>query len=380
MPILGKDFQRPKEEQAKTREIEPVSVVVYPSETQNKIVLAETKLIPTWLIHPSKILETEYDKEVIESSMRDGIRYPIIVRPCMCEFLAKNHYEIVDGHSRHTGRVTSEKLLCQMVELTDEEVLHEMYILETKGRKSAYWKAMLIGKMVEIKQKELKDRGIDKGAKKEVAKIINRDNIESGQAIVSQYLKIYELFKYLKTLTSLSDGDLMRIKSLDKDNLLELNSLDRGLLPQVLGRWKENLDKSIREIRRDIIARPSYPSRTGRPKRPRKERYIETKPAVLTVPVTEDLLPRIRRIMFWIEDMLSKDLKETKLHWTKRDKILRKFVEKEKRTMLEIAQECLLMGIEDIEHGTEEGSINLCFESVSGVPIGYKGIFKERPR
>jgi hypothetical protein len=255
-----------------------------------------------------------------------------------------------------------------------------MYVLEPKRPKSAYWKSMLIGKMVEMKEKEFKDRGIDKGAKKEVAKIINRDNIESGQAIVSQYLKICELFKYLKTLTSLSDGDLMRIKCLDKDNLLELNSLDRGLLPQVLERWRENPDKTIREIRRDIIARPSYyPGRTG-PKRPRKEKYIETKPAVLTVPATEDLLPRIRRIMFWIEDMFRKDLNETKLHWTKRDKILRRFVEKEKRTMLEIAQECLLMGIEDIEHGTEEGSINVCFESVSGVPIGYKGIFKKRPR
>ena len=374
MPVIGKDIKR------KVTEVQELRLVTYPSETQNKIALAETRLIPTWLIHPSKIIEIEYGKEVLESSGREGIRYPIIVRPCKCDFLSTDHYEIIDGHSRHAGIITNKELPCKLAYLTDEEALYEMYVLEPKRPKSAYWKSMLIGKMVEMKEKEFKDRGIDKGAKKEVAKIINRDNIESGQAIVSQYLKICELFKYLKTLTSLSDGDLMRIKCLDKDNLLELNSLDRGLLPQVLERWRENPDKTIREIRRDIIARPSYyPGRTG-PKRPRKEKYIETKPAVLTVPATEDLLPRIRRIMFWIEDMFRKDLNETKLHWTKRDKILRRFVEKEKRTMLEIAQECLLMGIEAIEHGTEEGSINVCFESVSGVPIGYKGIFKKRPR
>jgi len=48
--------------------------------------------------------------------------------------------------------------------------------------------------------------------------------------------------------------------------------------------------------------------------------------------------------------------------------------------MLEIAAECLLIGIEDVEHGRREGSITLSFECVNAVPIGYKGIFKKRPK
>jgi hypothetical protein len=374
MPIVGKDFQRPKEEPIKTREIKLV-----PSHEVLEVQEGKLTLIPAYLIHPSKLLEAELSKEVIESSKRDGIRYPIIVRHCKCNFLDVPHYEIVDGHSRHAGKDDG-SILCKVVDLTDEEVFREMYILESKTHKSAYWKAQLIGKLVEMKENEMKEKGIDKGAKKEVAKIINRDNVESGQVLVAQFLKIYELFNHLKTLKSITNGDLMRIKSLDKDNLLELAYFSRGLLPQLLEKWKENSSKSIHEIRRDMIAYPSHYASRTKPKHPKGEKFIEPEPDILNLMVTEPLLPRIRRIMFWIEDMLRKDLKETKLHWTKRDKILRKFVEKEKRTMLEIAQECLLMGIEDIEHGTEEGSINICFESVSGVPIGYKGIFKERPR
>lgn len=90
--------------------------------------------------------------------------------------------------------ITNKELLCDVIEVTDEEALHEMYKLEKKGRKTAYWKAQLIGKLVQMKEKELKEKGIDKGAKKEVAKIINKDNIASGQVIVSQYLKIYQSY------------------------------------------------------------------------------------------------------------------------------------------------------------------------------------------
>jgi hypothetical protein len=267
-------------------------------------------------------------------------------------------------------------MLCDVRDLTDDEALHEMLILETKGHKSAYWKAQLIAKLVEIKENEMKEKGIDKGAKKEVANIINRENIESGQVLVAQYLKINELFSYLKTLKSITNDDLMRIKRLDKDNLLNLANLSRGLLPQVLEVWKRNPSISILDARREVVGyRPHYPS--SKPKHPGKEKVI-VEPTAFTLPITPDLLQRIRRIKSWIMEILEEEVKGTGIHWTKRNKILYKFAEKRDQTILQIAQDCLVMGIEDVEHGFREGSISLHFETVNGVPIGYKTIFKKR--
>jgi hypothetical protein len=378
MPIIGKDFQRP-------REPEPKQVIkLVPVKPEIKlipileVVLVEEKLyrISTYLIHPSRLIEPEYFKEVMESSRRDGIRVPLRVRPCNCKLLNVPHFEVFDGHSRHAGKDTNESMLCEVRDLTDDEALHEMLILETKGHKSAYWKAQLIAKLVEIKENEMKEKGIDKGAKKEVANIINRENIESGQVLVAQYLKINELFSYLKTLKSITNDDLMRIKRLDKDNLLNLANLSRGLLPQVLEVWKRNPSISILDARREVVGyRPHYPS--SKPKHPGKEKVI-VEPTAFTLPITPDLLQRIRRIKSWIMEILEEEVKGTGIHWTKRNKILYKFAEKRDQTILQIAQDCLVMGIEDVEHGFREGSISLHFETVNGVPIGYKTIFKKR--
>jgi len=106
--------------------------------------------------------------------------------------------------------------------------------------------------------------------------------------------------------------------------------MGRHLLPEALNMLKENPNKSIKEIRRDMIG---YRSRDRSKPKPRigDRPFIPPKPDVLNIGISPKLTGKIRRIMFWIYELLEKELKETKgLHWTKRDKILVKFMEKRK--------------------------------------------------
>lgn len=379
MPIVGKDIVRKIETTPKTMEIKLVpkkEIKLVPAKPV-KEVEEKVTLIPAYLIHPNRLINPEYCKEVMESSKRDGIIYSLIVRPCTCNLLNVPHYEIVDGHSRHAGKDVSESVRCVVYDLTDEQALLKMYLTDIKGAKSAYWKSQVIAKLVELKEKELKEKGIDKGAKTEVARMINKENIESGQVLVSQYLKIFELFQHLETSKIITNEDLMRIKCLDKDSLLALANTHRDLIPQVLEAWKKNPNLTIQDAKRELIGyRPHYPS--SKPKRSGKEKAIEFEPPAFTLSITPDLLQRIRVIKSWIMEILEDHVKGTGIHWSRRNKILQKFIEKSEHTTLQIAKDCLVMGIEDVEQAFREGSINIVFETVEDVPIGYRTMFKKR--
>ena len=91
----------------------------------------EIRWIPKRLIHASRLVGTEYDKEVMESSKRDGVIQPLLVRNCLCKLIPEPHFEIWDGHSRHEGiDDPNVKLRCIIEDLTDEQVLEKMFALE----------------------------------------------------------------------------------------------------------------------------------------------------------------------------------------------------------------------------------------------------------
>lgn len=68
MPVIGRDITLQEAQEQYPHMMLKAFAVVHPSKVKY-----ETKLIPTWLIHPSRILENEFNKEVIESSRRDTI-------------------------------------------------------------------------------------------------------------------------------------------------------------------------------------------------------------------------------------------------------------------------------------------------------------------
>jgi ParB/RepB/Spo0J family partition protein len=214
MPILGKDFQLPKEESVKTREI---------------------KVVNAMLVKPSTILpKREYSREVIDSVKRDGIQQPIIVRPHPEK---EGEYEIIDGHNRWYG-VTEipninnyvpgrePKILVDIrYGLNDSDVFKLSHIMHKRKERNTYEQAELYVKWIEAKAKEL---GKEEGALTEVAKEliddIDSDHpmypvvLNSKQSLLSQYVKVYKLFKTLEDLEQ---------KHPDKFREIDLNVIKR---------------------------------------------------------------------------------------------------------------------------------------------------------
>lgn len=243
MPIIGKDFQRSKEESAKTREIKKVGVT---------------------LVHPSTILpKRRRSHEVMESVKRDGVQQPIIVRP---HPTIPNEYEVIDGDTRRFALVEKPDIRLYNVE-TEPEILVDIrygltnadffklaYILHKREGRNTCEQAEFYVKWIEAKAKE---SGKEEGAKTEVAKgLIDDDEpnsptysntLNSKQSLLSQYVKVYELFKTLEALeqeypSKFKDIDLNALKPIGLNRLYELtNAMDN---PLVLIKAVEKLSKN----------------------------------------------------------------------------------------------------------------------------------------
>lgn len=251
MPIIGKDFQRPKEEQAKTREIKKVGVT---------------------RIHPSTILpKREKSHEVMESVKRDGVQQPIIVRP---HPTIPNEYEVIDGDTRRFALVekpdirlyhdeTEPEILVDIrYGLTDADVFKLADTLHKRNDRNTYEKAELYVKWIEAKAKELRK---EEGALTEVAKKLITESpdsptysyaLNSKQSILSQYVKVYELLKTLETLEQkhpdkFKDIDLNALKPIGLNRLYELTKLiDNPLkLIKVVEKLSKNPNMTLERLR-----------------------------------------------------------------------------------------------------------------------------------
>lgn len=341
----------------------------------------KVKLIPKRLIHKSRLVEPEYDKEVMKSVRKVGVIQPLLIRPCLCDLIPEPHFEIFDGHSRHKGIEDSDvELPCVIMNLTDREVLQKMYNLEHKGKKSAFWRANDVAQHVQIVAQRL---GNEEGAKAETAKELN-----ISQSLVSQYLKIVKLrievqkkdLKLFESLKSLKWG-INRLYELAR--LLDYPSK----MVQGINNALKNAHMKIDEVKKmvDWLINPSdYEEKkpkqatTPKPKPP----IVEPKPDTFSVVVPSDLKSKVERIYRWIYDEAERELKEAMpaRFWVRRNKILKRFWLKRKKTMKDIALACMEMGIEDVSYGRKVYPIFLCFESLDAVPIGFKHIFKERAK
>jgi hypothetical protein len=243
MPILGKDFQRPKEEPPKTREM---------------------KLVNATLVHPSTILpKRDRSREVMDSVKRDGIQQPIIVRPHPTK---PNEYEIIDGYNRWYGLIEKpdinyyapgrepEILVDIRYGLSDSDVFKLADALHKRKDRNTYEKVELYVKWIEAKAKEL---GKEEGALTEVAKKLIDDDepnsttysytLNSKQSLLSQYVKVHELFKTLETLEQkypdkFKNIDLNALKPIGLNRLYELTKLMDN--PPVLIKVVEKLSKN----------------------------------------------------------------------------------------------------------------------------------------
>ena len=228
--------------------------------------------------------------------------------------------------------------------------------------------------MVEAKQKESKT---DSGIIVQVALDCQKDPNQ-----LSQYLKIYRLYKVLKakypnSIKILKSFGINRLYNLSR--LLDYPQLLDLTLAKAIEKLKTNPKMTAKQIKQMVDGLIKLPSNeTGEEES--KDKFTPPKPDILQIDVPSDLIWEIRDIAFLVEDIAEKEMKESKIHWTKRVKILRKLWIKEKRTMQEIALECLRMGVEDVKYGRKVYPINFSFEVLHGAPIGFKGIFKERPK
>jgi len=216
----------------------------------------EVKRILKRLIHASRLVGTEYDKEVMESSKRDGVIQPLLVRNCLCKLIPEPHFEIWDGHSRHEGIDDPDvKLRCIIEDLTDEQVLEKMFALEHKGKKSTFWRAEVVAKRMQLMTKRL---GSEEGARTEVAK-----RLGITLSLVSQYLRVYELYCKLqiKDQTSQFSAYTRALKSLGwgVNRLYELAKLvdyngRRRLLEKGIDKALENPNMKLSVVKEMVKA------------------------------------------------------------------------------------------------------------------------------
>jgi ParB/RepB/Spo0J family partition protein len=250
MPVIG--LKRPEEEQAKTREI---------------------KMVNAMLVKPSSILpKRDSSREVMDSVKRDGVQQPIIVRPHPEK---EGEYEIIDGHNRWYG-ITEvpninnyvpgrepEILVDIRYGLTDADVFKLSNIMHKRKERNTYEQAEFYVKWIEAKAKEL---GKEEGALTEVAKELIDDVdsdhpiypevLNSKQSLLSQYVKVYELFKTLETLEQkypdkFEEIDLNAIKHIGLTRLYALTKLiDNPLtLIKVVQKLSKNPDMTLERLK-----------------------------------------------------------------------------------------------------------------------------------
>jgi len=235
MPVLGKDTIR-----------------LIPVRKQN-----EFRRVKATLVHTSKILPSRQAvNEVIESVEKDGIQHPIVVRP---HPTIQGAYEIIDGVNRFFGIIGLTPGLTRfavgnepeiMVDLrygiSDVEMFKLSKSFHTRGERNTYEQAEFYAKWVEAKEKEL---GKKEGVLIEVAKEINPGNVESGQAGLSQYLKVYEMFEKLEKKYPLED--LNALKSLGLNRLYAMTALldNEPKLLDTARKLKKNPEASLERIK-----------------------------------------------------------------------------------------------------------------------------------
>lgn len=214
----------------------------------------QVKWIPKRLIHESRLVGIEYDKEVMESSKRVGVIQPCFIRSCSCNLISEPHFEIWDGHSRLKGITDPDaKVPCIIENLSDEQILEKMYALEYKGKKSTFWRAVIVDKDVKLMAKKL---GSEEGARTEVAK-----RLGISQSAVSQYLKIAKLYYklYEKDQASPTNASVKALKAIGwgVNRLYELAKLvDHSwrLLNKAIDKALENPKMKLHEVKAMVKA------------------------------------------------------------------------------------------------------------------------------
>jgi len=249
MPVIG--LKRPEEEQAKTREI---------------------KMVNAMLVKPSSILpKRDSSREVMDSVKRDGVQQPIIVRP---HPVRESEYEVIDGYNRWYG-ITEvpninnyvpgrepEILVDIRYGLTDADVFKLSNIMHKRKERNTYEQAEFFVKWIEAKAKEL---GKEEGALTEVAKELTTESpdslaysytLNSKQSLLSQYVKVYELFKTLETLEQkypdkFKEIDLNAIKHIGLTRLYALTKLMDNLpvLIKVVEKLLKNPNMTLDRIK-----------------------------------------------------------------------------------------------------------------------------------
>ena len=152
----------------------------------------EFKWVPRRLVHASfTIPPREQSEEVKRSVKKDGQQQPIISRPCMCKFATEPHFEAIEGSTRLYG-IKSDGMVWLDVRygLTEYEVFKLAHTAHIRKGRNTFEKAVFYARMVETKEKE------SGGVKKvEVALDCSID-----PNLLSQYLKIWQLYKVLNML------------------------------------------------------------------------------------------------------------------------------------------------------------------------------------
>jgi hypothetical protein len=177
---------------------------------------------PASKIHPSKILPTRtYDQKINKSVQSEGILVPLIVRRLPDK---PDEYELIDGHSRFEVLTPDQFVPVEIIEATDTQTFKiSNATFKRKGR-TTYERAEFYAKYLEAIVKEKATR---EGAQVELVR-----QTDCSEALISQYLAVFNLFKKLETLDKKADFSML--KSWTLNPLFQLHKLvDHSKLLQI---------------------------------------------------------------------------------------------------------------------------------------------------
>jgi ParB/RepB/Spo0J family partition protein len=192
-------------------------------------------------IHPSKILPTRtHEQEINKSVQSEGILVPLIVRRLPDK---PDEYELIDGHSRFEGLTPDQLAPVEIIEATDTQTFKiSNATFKRKGR-TTYERAEFYAKYLEAIVKEKATR---EGAQVELVR-----QTGCSEALISQYLAVFNLFKKLEALDEKADFSVL--KSWTLNPLFQLHKIvDHSKLLQIALELQKTPNISCDDLR-DLI-------------------------------------------------------------------------------------------------------------------------------
>jgi ParB/RepB/Spo0J family partition protein len=208
---------------------------------EKKIVNKTFELVSASKIHPSKILPTRTHGEKINQSVEsEGILVPLIVRRLPDR---PGEFELIDGNGRFEKTTPDQLVPIEIVEASDTEAFKISNATFQRKDRTTYERAEFYAKWLES---IVQEKGVLECAQVELVR-----QVGCSEALISQYLAVFNLFKKLERLDAKADFSMLKTWKLNP--LYQLHNLvDNPKLLQIVLDLQKTPDISFDDLK-DLV-------------------------------------------------------------------------------------------------------------------------------